>query len=102
MTTIEHLDAIIARCNELLALADKARIKDIERMGKYMSVNFSAWVDFDDTPEVTNYFAACVGTAEAGWRSTIAAINKLRFDMTGNAATIDIIIAAWPPETLAK
>jgi hypothetical protein len=42
------------------------------------------------------------GRAEAGWRSTIAAIDKLAFDQSGNAATIEIILSAWPIELLTQ
>jgi len=78
MTTEQRLQRIKAKCQELLAHAEDAA-----------------------------FIAACAGSAEAGWSSTLAAIEAIK-----NAASIygrlscaenelqNAIIAAWPEELL--
>lgn len=114
MTTTEHLDAIVARCTELLAIAEKRT----QGEWKYETEIFDGWGGDERGHYVTygkglnvcleageadaTFIAACAGTAEAGWRATIAAIRVIRAmsfvsDRSGFTAEI---IAAWPPETL--
>jgi len=74
MTKTEHLQKIKAECERLLAFSEKATI--------------------------SNYFI-CKGRCEAGWRSTIAAIDCIE-DMAEHIGNhqASLIIAAWPTELL--
>jgi hypothetical protein len=76
MTTTEHLQKIKSECERLLAFAERAT--------------------------VSNYFT-CEGRCEAGWRSTIAAINLI-FELHAldipELTITKTIIAAWPIELL--
>ena len=114
MTTIKHLQKIKAECERLLALSEKrtqgkwnnyyhrAEIRD--RFGQKIA-------KCDQTDRDRNnmcypfsdgdYIAACAGAAEAGWRSTIAAIDCIE-DMAEHIGNhqASLIIAAWPTELL--
>jgi len=77
MTTTEHLQKIKAECERLLAFSERATI--------------------------SNYFT-CEGRCEAGWRSTIAAIDGFMSEESWSFAieeSINKILAAWPTELLS-
>lgn len=79
MTTQEKLQRIKSRCQELLAIAEK------RTQGKWKARNFSVLLEESEYLSVLNnwtfasedasFIASCAGSAEAGWRATIAAIN---------------------------
>lgn len=85
MNTQEHLNRIKARCEQLLALAEK------RTPGKWMYSNILDGCDGRNGGVITpcnhiivgakatlgnsNFIASCAGPAEAGWRATIAAID---------------------------
>lgn len=114
MSITEHLQRIRARCVELLALAenrtpgewqDREDFTISERSGFHVaSLEFGVRREADAA-----FIAACAGAAEAGWRSTIAAIDALdpnnpaligvEYSQEDNAA-LNAILAAWPEETL--
>lgn len=114
MTTTERLQRIRAKCVELLELSTK------RTPGKWHAVDSIVWncendreshsVCDTDYSRVSDarFIAACAGPAEAGWRSTIAAISWLETAHISvykpereeaERVTRDII-AAWPEETL--
>ena len=93
---VSKLQKIRAKCQELLALAEKRTPGKWDADGelKYMG---------DDGI----FIAACAGPAEAGWRATIAAIDALNichessdFDDMNAWSGLEAIIAAWPDELL--
>lgn len=111
MTTTEHLDLIVKRCKELLAIAENRtqgkwdkRDRDCEA---YIFNGFHGRI----TPDLGNstsahddaqFIAACPENAEAGWRATIAAIEwSQEIDFLENNM-IDAILAAWPIELLKQ
>jgi hypothetical protein len=92
MNTQEHLNRIKAKCQELLAIAEKRtagewRILDADdecpgiEAGKTSIV---IWGGEDDEAGVRTgvkdaaFIASCAGAAEAGWKSTIATIDALQ------------------------
>jgi hypothetical protein len=116
MTDTEHLQRIKAKCQELLAIAEK------RTAGRWKCGSDTVW-DWDGNEKVADcdgwnpdFIAACAGAAEAGWLSTIAAIDDcLNVDsslpiyiqnittemmLTANARLVAAIIAAWPEEIL--
>lgn len=115
MTTEEHLNRIKAKCQELLALAEK------RTPGKWIAASESVWGKVEADERICDmaggwdpdFIAACAGPAEAGWRATIAAIEMILSepsvpdgysqpcvdDYMNNLATS--IIAAWPEELLS-
>lgn len=103
MTNTEHLQRIRARCVELLAIAEKrkegkwiARDDDvINKKGDYIAACFS---NYDGRNSA--FIAYCAGSAEAGWRATIAAIDGLLATDGANYKCVDAIIAAWPEDLL--
>jgi len=97
MTTDDHLDLILAHCRERLAIAEK-RTKGRwcnDPLGTQCIGDIST-LDADpiaqaqsrqplrtpspDHERIANaqFIAACAGSAEAGWRATIASINMIR------------------------
>jgi len=121
MTTEEHLKRIRARCVELLALAEKRTQGEWEafQRNEEIGTNYCRITFTDRNSDSLHgycgennatYIAACAGAAEAGWRSTIAAIETLLAiqlsDRLMNTRTshvqsgIDAILAAWPEELL--
>lgn len=82
MNTQEKLQAIRARCVELLAIAEKRTPGEWEAEGNTVwrhdteresssicdTVSHAHWSD-------AAFIASCAGPAEAGWRATIAAID---------------------------
>jgi len=119
MTNIEKLQLIRARCVELLALAEK------RTQGQWTPDETTDRFVWMPNPKEDNlikvytahaegdkqFIAACAGAAEAGWRSTIAAIDGLlrirdcgigyRSPEAQHAQMdLDAILAAWPEELL--
>ena len=128
MTPTEHLERIKQKCLANLAIAEKrtpgewtATIAEPNFSG-HPPADASVHAHGDMRGQVCGqswnhdavYIAACAGAAEAGWRSTIAAIEGLRkiawveasgnrdHSWTGEQAfvTLNAIIAAWPEELL--
>lgn len=102
MTTTEHLDGIVAKCRELLEIAERRQI------GKWIYER-NEWIHSDSSqpsaialPQCSGtaqYIAACAGPAESGWRATIAAIESMqsRGELVANDEELcDSIVAAWP------
>lgn len=132
MTPDQHLDLIAAKCRELLAIAEKRTpspwpVEYIRRALRFADKNpMAAGLDDDDCYEGLDYapdgtdaafIAACAGPAEAGWRSTLAAIDGLRARLkamttwTSPGVTknrewvtgqLETIRAAWPVKMLTK
>ena len=129
MNRTEHLNAIVAKCRALLAL-DKKRtdgewsvLRDApDGQGQLLIVSNHDTNEGEDAwrvAAITNhcgepiatehnaaFIAACAGSAEAGWQSTIAAIEGLRginaYYPHLADGTLDAIIAAWPVELLGE
>jgi len=117
MTTTEHLQLIKTECERLLAIAEKrTQGKWIHREGFRMCLFSDALhqdpVLYGDEYVIdgtdADYIAACAGHAEAGWRSTIAAIDLIFFvqktypDLCATIHAADEILAAWPIELLQQ
>lgn len=91
MTKQEHLQRIRDRCVELLAMRTQGK-----------RTPNSAW------NQDAAFIAACAGSAEAGWLTTMAAIDAVPVTCRGANASftsresllIDTILAAWPEELL--
>lgn len=84
MTDTEKLQAIRAKCVELLAIAEKRTQGEwhLDAIGEWTEV----WnqTDFICEPERradAAFIAACAGPAEAGWKSTIAAIDWILYEI---------------------
>jgi hypothetical protein len=99
----EHLNRIVAKCRELLAIAEK------RTPGKWETDTMARWpaiftdegvfVASHTQPQNAAYIADCAGPAEAAWRATIAAIEacrEIRSPETGEV--LDAICAAWTGE----
>jgi predicted nucleic acid-binding protein len=129
MTTTKHLQRIKDKCLANLAIAEK-RTQGKWAVEKYTNYHgFSVWASVcciaerwykdavaeKDAKELEGnaaYIAACAGAAEAGWRSTIAAIEWIEQshdipDAYSQTCVDDdvqqlaaALIAAWPEETL--
>ena len=110
----EHLNRIKAKCLTNLALAEKRTHgkwntesdwpRVMSKSGHQVAMccpSLAARFKGDATPD-SAYIAACAGPAEAGWRSTIAAIEAA--ESLGNTAwgvaLSAAILAAWPEELL--
>lgn len=103
MTTDEHLDAIVARCTELLAIAEKRTRGEWTNDEWNMIRAEGYWIGQLRLRPDNDFIAACAGTAEAGWRATIAAIRLANsLHITQNHQALAEILAAWPPETLNR
>jgi len=130
MNTEEHLNRIVAKCRELLAIAERRTPGkwhvgtngcDPESGGEpaFPGVHNDSGLphggdfvcdtlgDSDTCKANAAFIANCAGPAEAGWRATIAAIEGLRavakwkFESSSYAdASLHQIIAAWPEELL--
>lgn len=114
MTTTEHLDAIKAKCHELLAIAEKRTPGEwendgfnIKSAGRYMGhCSCSGTYAF---PSLDNaaFIASAAGPFEASLRSTIAAIKQVK-SMRQDTPTWEFvgeplkksILTAWPIELL--
>jgi hypothetical protein len=122
MNTQEHLNRIKAKCQELLAIAEKRTVGKwhiFEGDHKYPGieadeVSIVIYGLKNDGAGVrtglndATFIASCAGAAEAGWRATVAAIDLLEdaADIgTGHYTPLAVeaaqkIIAAWPQELL--
>ena len=110
-TTTEKLNAIAAKCRANLALAEKRTPGEWKRAGElathiisdYSRNNGGMICDLPDTsPDCDQYapnaayIAACAGAAEAGWRTTLAAIDALADMGEADAEALAAnIIVAW-------
>ena len=110
MITQEKLTRIRAKCVELLAIAEK-RTPWFERCLRHVKMR-----DLMNDEDI-KYGLSCAGATEAGWRSTIAAIDGF-LEIQGYEETrdgicpygcdtpsiakrqIEQILAAWPDEIL--
>ncbi len=118
MTPQEHLQKIIDKCRANLALAEKrtpGKWKTDAHLPRLvttnddkLSITYSETCDglYPQREDNAAFIAACAGAAEAGWRSTIAAIEYLSAlcAVQGMHAVawdgLNSIIAAWPEELL--
>lgn len=114
MTTEEKLQRIRARCVELLAIAEKRtpgkwKISgpntDVWSQDKIVATTYVNDPTGTGEPQDEHdaaFIAACAGPAEAGWRSTIAAIDGIyaaaRAVHDWRNRQIEFILAAWPAE----
>jgi hypothetical protein len=130
----EKLQKIRAKCFELLAIAEKRTpgewitkshnvpigetgdyegVEEVEVIGHRESdpVLYSTWNGDDEDAANNAFIASCAGPAEAGWRSTIAAIDVLRGHclnpndegrecLCSECTAVNHIITAWPEELL--
>jgi len=112
MTTTEHLQLIKSECERLLAIAEK-RTQGEWYVSQYHTTvyargNRSSQIAINEYQPDCAYIAACAGRAEAGWRSTIAAIDCIEeFERNGFIAhswldMTDKLIATWPIELLTQ
>jgi hypothetical protein len=111
MTTTEHLQRIKAKCQELLAIAEKRTPGEWTKLAKSVWQNNGYIVAGNvDSPKDAAYIAACAGPAEAGWIATILAVD-ITFDRLyadeshiKGEARLDAqkLIAAWPEELLSQ
>jgi hypothetical protein len=113
MEMVEHLQRIRTKCEELLAVAEKRTPgeweTDIHAKSPCVFTEEGDFLALDAHSSDATFIASCAGPAEAGWRSTIAAIDGFlkceelfdRHYQVGTAeAALDDIIAAWPKEML--
>lgn len=129
MTTEEHLNRIVAKCRELLAIAEKRTpgkwgieqtknnnwIGPMRKNGDGKISIIVCETDRDglraecikENDADALFVASCAGPAESGWRATIAAIESARILISeggpeGNAGDfiLNQIKAAWPEELL--
>jgi hypothetical protein len=103
MSRGKHLDRIVAKCRELLAIAEKRTPGKWNAGGNYdadyVTTDDEAFCVFHRGDAA--FIASCAGSAEAAWRVTIAAIEQcreIRSPETGEV--LDAIVAAWPEELL--
>jgi hypothetical protein len=124
MTTEEHLEKIVAKCRANLALAarrtpgkwihDKSResIGDVTTEDRDGIAQAQERISVAGKGRVAQnvmrdnnaaFIAACAGAAEAGWRATIAAVERLK-PFSGHdtwaASILADILSAWPEELL--
>jgi len=118
MTPDEHDQRIIAKCRSLLALAAKrtpgrwwnekghpavfAMTPKCRPNGEgLLQVNYYGRYVGKDAYADAAYIAACAGPAEAGWLSTIAAIELChQLPSPDSSLILARIRAAWPKEIL--
>ena len=115
MTTTERLSKIKVQCESLLAIAENrtpGKWSHCEK-GDYLALNkriglMSCIIADDLGPKVAEaykerdsaFIASCAGSAEAGWRATIDAVDACIQFQSINAELTKQIIAAWPEELL--
>ena len=115
MTTEQHLNAIVAKCKCLLELAERRtqgewkadgaagcdNVRDLN--GTELLFTSGMHITEDSDPDAA-FIAACAGSAEAGWRATIAACATakliLAFGGDAESGLVKSILAAWPEELL--
>lgn len=112
MTTTEHLAKVRAKCVELLEIAEKrtpgkwkAGTKGFTIGGLSYTPKHVGTLNVPVTETDLAFIAACAGPAEAGWRSTIAAIDWIQSirhseGPKGTHELCNSILSAWPEETL--
>jgi len=94
MTPEAKLQRIRAKCVELLEIAEKRTPPEFVMPTGYVGLNNkgehyrAGW--HHGAAKYADYIVSCAGSAEAGWRATIAAIDNLLDD-----GMADAIIAAW-------
>jgi hypothetical protein len=126
----EHLNRIKAKCEQLLALAEKrtegrwvAQIYDDLKTAKdegefewagettFIGAAGSVWLSsggaqtglpgcIETSGNDAAFIASCAGPAEAGWKATIAAIDALRDMGEHDAAILELNIITAWPEEL--
>ena len=112
MTTQEHLNRIKAKCQELLAIAEKRTAGEWTVNRHPTEVIDATSILSEDGQEICcglkwhddwmgngSFIASCAGAAEAGWRLTISMIDLTEWN-DEEGATSSAIIAAWPQELL--
>jgi len=119
MTTEEHLKKIVVKCRELLEEKAAKRTPGKWTFGvRYIFAHdtcdevakcpFVEQGERDSWMTNASFIAACAGSAEAGWRATIAAISWIKTAYISAYApereeaerVSSEIIAAWPEELL--
>jgi hypothetical protein len=108
MNTQKHLQRIKAKCQKLLAIAEKRTAGEWRVFPSYRVNELSGLcvaemesMTSDERDRNADFIASCAGAAEAGWRATIAAIEILpALDRIESGRLADEIIAAWPEELL--
>lgn len=123
MNQSEHLDRILAKCRANLALAEKRtpgkwREGALTKHSDCEQIHWPVfWEDNGTAGHISkhadaNFIATCAGSAEAGWRSTIAAIEDYKTergycedegDMDSVRAydhKLSVICDLWPEELL--
>ena len=112
MTTEEHLKKIKAKCESLLAIAEKRTpgrweasdnvcTADAVENGYFITCDSMKTSMSTDAHNAT-FIASCAGPAEAGWRATIASVNDLLAyrDLHKDTQIEVDLLAAWPEELL--
>lgn len=109
MNNIEKLQRIRARCVELLTIAEKRTSGKWQRSRTNPNNIFakSALIAItqhrskynQEQDANTDFIAVAAGSAESGWRSTIAAIDLLNGTKIA-PEQIQSILDAWPDELL--
>lgn len=118
LTQLEHLRLLKAHLETLLETAQKRTPG--EWAGEYELVaqiipnqsEFGELICEGKSYPDMDFIASCAGNAEAGWKSTLAAIDglckareallKVDWDACELTPAFDSILAAWPIETLQK
>lgn len=114
MNTTEHLQKIKAKCLELLEITEKRTPGKWQIVGNEIRGPFLAMIiahGLSPRGDDAHFIASCAGAAEAGWRSTIAAIDGLKAHLDDYKdaeikpnyyveKAIVAILAAWPVEIL--
>ncbi len=89
MTREEHLQRIVAKCRELLAIAEKRTLGEWEafQRNEEIGTNYCRITFTDRNSDSLHgycgevnaaFIASCAGPAEAGWKATIMAIEQAR------------------------
>jgi len=110
---LDHLNKIKRHLETLLANAEKRTPGAWgSNEGQYVCADDHGIAecyhrDSDENDHNATFISSCAGNAEAGWKSTRAAINWLML-MHGlgegwrNVGLVDDILAAWPIELITK
>jgi len=75
ITPEQHLSLIRARCVELLEIAEKRTSGEWRQDAYYVDRDGETFIKVPGNGHDATFIASCAGAAEAGWRSTIAAID---------------------------
>ena len=116
MSREQKLEAIAAKCRELLAISQKRTpgqwIHELKRDSIWSESDFDLQIartsskpgagemrDADQRRKNAEFIASCAGAAEAGWRATLAAIQTLdavtMLSVENWQRLADEIISAW-------